>query len=265
MVVPSGDEIDTVLTERHAYLRALIKQPRSKRELEDVFDCSRSTLDRALRDLSDVGLAQYEDGAWKPTLLGWCSYQVRVAYQDRLHSLADVSPLVDDLPLDTPIGCAFLIDADVYEADASMPDAVIQTLLDSVEQATEVYVATPVVVTGFADEFYDRVSSGENYSLEMCLPPEVFEQVHAAFPALTEKMMNDSNVQLYQAPIPFSFGLWISDASEAGLVVFIEQGMSGILLNDTDDATEWARNQYQHVKQNANPFFLRGGIKSDIK
>jgi hypothetical protein len=51
-----------------------------------------------------------------------------------------------------------------------MPDAVIQTLLDSVEHATEVCVATPVVVTGFAEESYECVKIGERYSLEMILP-----------------------------------------------------------------------------------------------
>jgi len=44
MVLSSGDDLDAVLTERHSYLRALIEQPRSKRELEDAVDFSRSTL-----------------------------------------------------------------------------------------------------------------------------------------------------------------------------------------------------------------------------
>jgi len=72
-----------------------------------------------------------------------------------------------------------------------MPDAVMQRLLDSVEHATEVCVATPVVVTGFAEKFYECVRIGESASLEMILPAQVFEQVHAAFPTLTNELMND--------------------------------------------------------------------------
>jgi len=71
-----------------------------------------------------------------------------------------------------------------------MPDAVMQRLLDSVEHATEVCVATPVVVTGFAEKFYECVRIGESASLEMILPAQVFEQVHAAFPTLTNELMN---------------------------------------------------------------------------
>jgi predicted transcriptional regulator len=257
---PSGDDLATVLTERHPYLRALIEHPRSKSDLEDAVDVSRSTLDRALRDLAAADLARYEDGVWTPTLLGWCSYRTREAYRDQLSTLAEAAPLLDHLSIDEPVGCAFLDGADVYEADPSMPDAVIQTLLDSIEHATEVRVATPVVVTGFADTFYDCVNIGQNYSLEMVLPAEVFEQVHAAFPTLTNELINDGNVSLNQASIPFSFGLWIADADEVGIVVFTEQGLGGILVNDTDDALDWATGQYERAKQDAEPVFLRGRV-----
>jgi len=241
MVLSSGDDLDAVLTERHSYLRALIEQPRSKRELEDAVDFSRSTLDRALRDLAAADLARYEDGVWTPTLLGWCSYRAQEAYRDRLSTLAEATPLLEHLSLDGPLGCAFLDDADVYEADPSMPDAVMQRLLDSVEHATEVCVATPVVVTGFAEKFYECVRIGESASLEMILPAQVFEQVHAAFPTLTNELMNDGNVCLYRASIPFSFGLWIADADEVGIVVFTEQGLAGILVNDTQYLTKHPR------------------------
>jgi len=122
-----------------------------------------------------------------------------------------------------------------------MPDAVMQRLLDSVEHATEVCVATPVVVTGFAEKFYECVRIGESASLEMILPAQVFEQVHAAFPTLTNELMNDGNVCLYRASIPFSFGLWIADADEVGIVVFTEQGLAGILVNDTQYLTKHPR------------------------
>ncbi|MBX0324820.1 hypothetical protein EGH21_17475 [Halomicroarcula sp. F13] len=259
---PSGGDLDlaTVLTERRSYLRALIEQPRSKRDLESAVASSRSTLDRALRDLADANLARYEDGVWTPTLLGWCSYRAQETYRDHLTTLAEAAPLLNNLPVDGSVGCAFLDDADVYEADPAMPDAVIQTLLESVEHATEVCAATPVVVTGFAEEFYDCVRIGDNYTLEMVLPAKVFEQVYVAFPTLTNELMSDGNVRLYRASIPFSFGLWIADADEVGIVVFTEQGLGGILVNDTDDALDWATDQYERAKQDAEPVFLRGRL-----
>lgn len=255
---PSGDRIAVVLTERHSYLRELIEQPRSKCNLEDELDGSRSTLDRALRDLADADLAKYENGVWKPTPLGRCSYKTREEYLNHLKSFAEAAPLFNHLSTESPVDCTFLIGADVYETDPSMPDAVMQTLLGSVEEGSDVAVATSVIVTGFAKEFYDCVRSGESYSLELVLPPDLFERSHTRFPALTNELLDDKNVYLHTGSIPFDFGLWIVDLAEAGIIVFTEQGIRGILVNDTTEALDWATNQYERVKQNADPVFLRG-------
>lgn len=255
---PLGDCLDSVLVERHLYLRALIDQPRSKCDLEEELDGSRSTLDRALRDLADADLAKYKDGVWKPTPLGRCSYKSREAYLERLENLAEAAPLFNEFSSESPVDCTFAIGANVYESDPSMPDAVMRTLLDSVEGGQNVSVATPVIVTGFAEDFYERVRHGEDYSLELLIPPDVFERTRGAFPALTDELLDDENVSLHTASIPFSFGLWIVDSAEAGIIVFTDQGVRGILVNDTTDALNWATDQYERVKQNANPVFLRG-------
>lgn len=257
---PPGDRLDAVLTKRDSYLSALIEQPRSKCDLEDELDGSRSTLDRALRELADANLATYEDGVWKPTPLGRCSYKMREAYLERLENLAEAAPLFNKLSSGSPADCAFVIGADVYESYPSMPDAVMQTLLDSVEGAQEVSVVTPVIVTGFAEEFYERVRSSENYSLDLLVPPNVFERTRAAFPGLTDELLDDENVSLHTASIPFSFGLWIVDSAEAGIIVFTDQGVRGILVNDTTQALDWATDQYERVKQDADPVFLRGRV-----
>lgn len=255
----SGDDLNAALTDRHSCLRALIGQPRSKRELEEEIDCSRSTLDRAVRTLADAGFVRYEDGVWKLTLLGRCSYQTREAYLDRLDGLAEAAEILDGFSPNHPIDCQFLAGADVYKADPSMPDAVMQTLLDCAEQATEMYVATPVVVTGFAENFYESVRTGRDYTLEMLLPAGVFDRIHTTFPTLTNDLVNDPNVDLHRASIPFNFGLWIADADEVGVVVFADQGVRGILVNDTDDAVDWATDQYKRAKQDAEPILLRNG------
>ncbi|RLM49649.1 winged helix-turn-helix domain-containing protein [Halorubrum sp. Atlit-28R] len=256
MTLHCGDAHDTLLDKRSSYLRALIDQPRPKCDLEDELDGSRSTLDRALRELADANLATYEDGVWKPTHLGRCSFEAREAYLDQIDSLAEAAPLLTELPSGSPVGCEFIIGADVYETDPSMPDAVMQTLLDSVEGGHVILMATPVIVTGFSDEFYGRVSSDEDYSLEVLIPPDVFERSRTTFPTPTDEIPNDENVRLHTAPIPFNFGLWVVDSTEAGIIIFTDRGLRGILLNDTTDALDWAVEQYERLKQDAEPVFL---------
>lgn len=252
----SSDDPDSVLSERYSFLHLLMDQPRSKSELEEVVDVSRSTLDRALRDLADSELALYEDGVWKPTPLGWCSYRAREAYLNRLESLVEAGPLINELSTANMIDYPFLEGASVDKTDPSMPDAIIQLLLDSVKNGKNIIIVTPVVITGFAEELYDRVHNSEDYSLDLIIPPDVFERMRAVFPSLTNKLQDDDNVSVYTATIPFSFGLWIVDSSEAGVIIFTDQGVCGILMNDTPDALDWAEDQYNRVKQEANSEFL---------
>ncbi|MCG1008357.1 transcriptional regulator FilR1 domain-containing protein [Halorubrum lacusprofundi] len=72
-------------------------------------------------------------------------------------------------------------------------------------------------------------------------------------------------MHLCRTSIPFSFGLWIVDSEEAGIIIFTEQGIRGILMNDTDDALTWATNQYERAKQDADPIFLRGGSDPTLR
>jgi len=52
-----------------------------------------------------------------------------------------------------------------------------------------------------------------------------------------------------RASIPFSYGLSIFDHDRAGITIFTEQGIAGLIVNDTDDALSWAEKQYERVNR----------------
>lgn len=80
------------------------------------------------------------------------------------------------------------------------------------------------------------------------------------YPDQTEEALHDMHVSLLRGSIPVSFGLWIADNSHAEIIVYAEQGIRGLIINDTDEAIAWAENQYERVQQDAEPIFLRGGV-----
>lgn len=256
----NNKSLDGVLAKRYSFLHLLIKNSRRKCDLEKVTDTSRSTLNRSLNDLKDVELVEYESGEWKPTALGECCYYTRKSYLSRLEDLSEAAPLLNELSTGTLRNCRFIYGSDVHEPDPSIPDAVLQILLDSVEDGQDVFVVTPVIITGFAEQFYERVSSSKDYSLELLIQSDVFERSRATFPELTSKLFEDENVNLYTVSISLNFGLWIVDSTEAGIIVFNNQGVRGILMNDTSAALDWAKEQYRRAKQDADPVFLRGRV-----
>ncbi|OIB59257.1 helix-turn-helix transcriptional regulator [Natrialba sp. SSL1] len=251
MTCPLSEETSTVLDTRSAVLEAIVEQPRPKDRLEQEFDFSRSTLDRAIRELAAASFIEYTDGVWQATLFGQYCYRARTAYHDQLRTLTSASSILEPLSNECPITYEFIDGADVYESDSSMPDAVMQTFIDSLEQATTARIAIPTIVTGFVEPVCESVTTGTEGDVEIFVPATLFERLQLSFPALTDKLRNDSNVTLSRSSVPFTFGLWIADSMEAGIIVFTERGVGGVLVNDTDAAVEWATIQYEHLTDDA--------------
>lgn len=166
--------------------------------------------------------------------------------------------VLDPLPVEGPVGCAILDGAIAHEAPTSVPDAVMSRVLDYVEGKRTLCLVTPRLVLGFAEELYERVAAAGEFTLELIIPQAMFEEIMGASPQFAETLLDDPNVDLYQATIPFSFGLWIVDRDHVGLIVFTERGVSGLLVNDTDRAIDWAEEQCRRVKEDARPIFRRG-------
>lgn len=74
--------------------------------------------------------------------------------------------------------------------------------------------------------------------------------------------LDHPQVNALHAPIPFSFGLSLFDDDKAGLTIFSEQGIAGLVVNDTDDALAWAVDQYYRAKRDAEPVLLRGAVRA---
>jgi len=225
----------------------IINHPQAKPELVDTLDMPRSTLDDVVRELEQADLVEYRDGDWYSTQSGRLACRAHRNYLDQLDNLGDVSSVLDFMDTDEEVSWAFIEGADTYETHSSIQDAVMTTLLDFVEVATDVRVVTPNVVAGYADRFYEMGISGRNATFEMIIPPEVHAWFHSTYPSISTDVLNDPDVDVLRASIPFSYGLSIFDHDRAGITIFTEQGIAGLIVNDTDDALSWAEKQYMNA------------------
>lgn len=258
-MVSDPDELGRLLLRRYHCLQVLETDRHTKRSLVDQLDIPRSTLDGIMQDLEAAGLVAYTDGEWHATVLGQCALHAHEQYRTHLDSLTNIAGLSDALSPKSPITCDFLVGADVYEAESAVPDAVLEQLMESVADGRTIRGFTPMAISAYVEPFYTRAVSGDNSELELILPPDVFERIRAMYPDQTEEALHRTQVSLLQGSIPVSFGLWIVDDTHAGLVVYAEQGVCGLIMNDTAEALAWAEDQYERVKQDAEPIFLRGG------
>lgn len=251
------------LLNRHGCLRALANQPQAKPELVDSLDIPRSTLDDIVRELEHADLVEYRDGMWQLTLLGQYALDHHTRYKDGLESLTDAAQVFKGLPRDTPVARRFLIGADVHVASGPVPDGVMEVFLDAVESATHVRRATPIVMAGYIDPFFRCATTGSDAHLEIVLPLETFECLRTLHPKLTDSPMAHEDITVFHAEIPATFSLWIADEDQAGLIVYAEHGVRGVIINDTADALNWATAQYDRIQNDAEQIIYHGSARDN--
>jgi Predicted transcriptional regulator len=256
---PDPAKLEALIADRSGFLRLLTAAPRSKRELTELLDCSRSTIDRVLRSLADAYLVEYRDGEWHATAAGACAYRKHDEYASFLSYLADAAPILAALPTETSIDDAFLEGSTAHIAEENVPDAVLDPMLQSVREASLVRGFAPKALIGSAMDFYDAAVTGDGYELELVLDGDVFDRLYELQPQETREAVEDPDVMLLRGAIPYVYGLWIVDDTAVGIVVYTEKGIQGCILNDTETAVGWGVEQLESVKDTAEPIIFRGG------
>lgn len=246
---PETDAVAEALRKRGDCLAALVATPRSKRDLGEALEMPRSTLDRAVRELEDAGLIETDGGGYRATALGHVASRVHAEYRSALADACAAADVLADLPPETPLGREFLEDAAVSESAPFAPDGVVDELFASVADADHVRGVAPVALTGHTDEFHERALAGGG-RLTLVLSSAVVETLRET--DSWEDNLQADGMTVSEADVPFSFGLWLTDA-EAGVVVYTDTGIRAVLRNDTDAALAWAEAQYDRVARTATP------------
>lgn len=243
-----GVEIDTVVSNREKILQTLIDHPQSKASMETSLDYSRSTINRAIRELERHELVHYTDGIWKATTLGEIALQARKNYLNTVDTLAENKSLIQDISPGGYVDEALLKDATVHTATASTPDLVMNTFLQYARDASVLHLATPTLFVGFLGELYEQAISGSGSEFCLTVSEAVIEQLQETNYGPVKKIRNNDHVTLRSTDIPFSFGIWKADTSHCGVIVFTEHGIRGIIVNDTPRALAWAEARYDAVQ-----------------
>ncbi|MGQ4554974.1 transcriptional regulator FilR1 domain-containing protein [Halobellus sp. GM3] len=245
--------LQDVIGTREPFLRSILDGPKQKSELREAADASRSTVDRAVRDLLECDLIERTDKGYEATLAGRTALSALDRYHRRLGEIRAGIEVFRHVPADVPIADRFLDGAEVIHASPEVPDGVMQRLFDSVEPAAAIRCIAPAVLSGHIRQFHEVATAG-GATLEMVLDHPVVEQLLGASetsgPFLTA--LGDELVELRRADVPFSYGLWITD-DEAGIVLYSDTGVRGVIVNDTEEALAWARSQYERIAHSADP------------
>ena len=254
-----------LVAKRAAMLRVLADRPWSKPALMDRLGVSRSTVDRAIRELREAGLAASADGSYVASATGRLALARYDAFRTEMADVFDAAPALAGLPHETDVPVAMVTGARVVTATDAAPYRPTERLLEALSAADRYRAVLP----GLADArqirtLHDRVVTSDA-TAEIVASPSVVDHLEAEYAAQLTTMADTDRFRLHarsltesatageddrsRAETPLSYGVATvesGDAVTAWLLVYRDDGrIEAVVANDDPEAVDWAQTQYE--------------------
>jgi tetratricopeptide (TPR) repeat protein/DNA-binding MarR family transcriptional regulator len=253
-------EMIELITDRRAILECLAACPRDKRDLVTAVDSSRSTVDRAIRELEAAGLVGRTSGKYttlSPVRRIVSQYRTTV---ERVSDVLAAQKLLAGLPPDSSIGQAILSDATVESVADSPPYHLPDGVRDRISMADRVRVFLPTLGTPRLLDCCQHVVN-EGQTCELLTTPALFEILTTEFPGQLAAMAANRDGSCVASitdtdpdRMP-SFGLVLAETSTTttvSVIVYNDQDIiQGVIHNESTAAVQWAEDCDERIRSGA--------------
>lgn len=252
----SPEAVFELLNTRSELLTVLDTSAHEKRELVEQLSISRSTVDRALRDLEAAALVQQTNGRYRTTFYGRASQAVYESFLESLEQVLRAKPLLAVLPPDIELDFTLLWNAEIRIAEEPAlhaPATYLQLLL---EEATQFKALSYAHTSSAAQDVIRSQVLHNGTTAEVVFRRKMYRYLVETYPEFMQSLQESGQFTGFLADgIPFGlFLIEIQDTVHACLVVYgPEQTLKGVLVNDDPAAVEWAEQVYDQYRANATP------------
>lgn len=250
----SPDAILELLTTRSELLVILDSDAYEKRELVEILDLSRSTIDRALRDLETAALVQQTNGRYRTTFYGRALQAVYDSFLESLEQVLRAKSLLELLPPNIAFDFALLWDAELCIAEEPALHVPATRLRALLEEATHFKGLAYAHTSSTAqDVIREQIIRGET-TAEIVFRREMYQYLANTYPEFMQSLVSTEQFTGFQTDgIPFGLFLFeIQDSKHVCLVVYrADQTLKGILVNDDPAAVRWGEEVYEQYQANA--------------
>ncbi|QLD86882.1 tetratricopeptide repeat protein [Natronomonas halophila] len=252
-----GGEVVSLALRRRNVLDAL-REPRTKRELVDELDVSRSTVDRAVRELETAGLVDWDEGSYRLTAVGSA---LRAAV-DRLLAVGEgVAAIADALPalppdIDPP--AALLADGTLHTASAEdhrLPGP-IRTYLG---EAEAVQIVTPPATGPPVLSATRELGSG---SVDVVLDTAAVDSLPERLPGITRWLAAADRASAFAGDTP-PVAVLVVETDDAEAVLLVGEDVDGLVAVEATDpeAVAWGRELIATAIEGATPVLEDGHVE----
>jgi predicted transcriptional regulator len=251
-VTDDGARLREVLAGRHRLLARLARAPADKPTLVDDLPVARSTVDRGVRDLEEVGCVERADGGFRASAAGRAALAAFEEYADATDGVAAATPVLEHLPADVCLPRALLVGVEVRVADDHAPERVSAPVIAAVRQADVVRATVPVVYGRYLDHTIVAVENGADVETVVARP--VVESARALDPESVEELNASDRYAAFVTDRDLPYAVTYverGDERVVGVTVYESGAPRGVLLNDTPAAVAWGREQYRAARAGA--------------
>ncbi|WP_435359506.1 helix-turn-helix transcriptional regulator [Haloarchaeobius sp. DFWS5] len=254
------EDLLTLVDRRYEYLVRLARSPAYKRDLVEELDDSRSTVDRAMKELTAAGLLERgSDGQYGTSHAGDVLRRTVDETRETVATIDEVNSVLSHLPTDAALPPALFRGAAVHSATGPAP-------MEAIQHATSVLVdADTIRGLSVADheskairDLHERSVVAGELDAEVVFTRPMTDRLFSAYPDLTAQAEESDSVRLYTID-ELPFGLFIAERNGTERVLFgiydENQLVQAIVENDSPDAVAWANQVFEQYRDAADDLF----------
>ena len=243
---------------RASVIECLLEEPADKRDLESTLDVSRTTVDRAVRRLSDAGCITQQDGRWEVTLLGRLAYEEYEQLTARYDGLTTAQTLLSHLPTRAPIDVRLLVDAEILLAEPPAPHAPTDRLEELLDGSDQIRGLSSVVLPKYIPLFHHQTIERDT-NTDLVLESELVEYLWEYHSKKMHAVIESDNGMVWSLDQKLPFGFVLIDGDIVWFAVYDEDGgLKGTVINDSTAAVTWATDMFHSYRQQAEQVLVRG-------
>ena len=240
-----------VVARRRGVLEELTDGPVHKRDLTERIDASRSTVDRAVRELADAGLVERRSGGYAATLVGRFALERFTEYRRESEKIFANEPAVDPLPANCELPLEFVTSTETKVASDPAPYRPMRWVHEQITAADEFRMVLPVLYDPrFLERCYEHaVEQGNPTSL--VVDEDVLETANEDFPDQTAEKAACGwfSVKIGQTS---SYGLLLTtcdgETTATAIVFGASLGPIHSVLSTTDPGpVQWAERRFERA------------------
>lgn len=246
----TSDIID-LLGQRTRFLECLQETPKDKRTLVEDLDCSRSTIDRGVRELESLGLLRYDTTGYDSTVCGQLAAKEYRQFERRIETLFELQPFFEWISPNTfELELEWLTDAELLLPEPSNPYSMINRHVQLLKETGIGQFTLPYIGLHAAEAAHEGiVQKGAEH--ELVVVPTVAEtlQTSPAFAELIKEMAATGRLDVFVYEGSFPYGVAIYDDEVVQIIVDENEEPRAVLETDRAEVREWAQRKIDEYKQ----------------